>query len=70
MKGKAKLVRNERSGVYEVFVKNYFWQPWKRLYADNIGRPVKFKTFKEFGEATKIESFGEIIIKYDKFQGM
>lgn len=69
MKGKAKLVRNARSGDYEVFVKNYFWQPWKRLYAD-IGRPVKFKTFKEFGETTKIESFGEIIIKYDKFQGM
>lgn len=69
MKGKAKLVRTGRDGIYEVFVKNHFWQRWKRLYDDN-GKPLEFKTFKEFGEVTKIECFGEITIKYDNFQGI
>lgn len=69
MKGKAKLVRCDGDGMYKVFVRNHFWQKWKQLFLDN-GNPVEFKTFKEFGEITKIESFGEITIKYDNFQGM
>lgn len=69
MKGKAKLVRSNSDEMYKVFVRNYFWQKWKPLFLDN-GKPVEFKTFKEFGEITKIESFGEIILRYNNFQGM
>ena len=69
MKGKAKLIRDSRDGIYKVFVRDYFWQRWKPLLR-NDGTPIEFHSFKEFGEVTKIESFGEIIIKYDKFQGM
>ena len=69
MKGKAKLVRADRDGVYKVLTRNYFWQRWKPLMT-NGGEPIEFKTFKEFGEVTMIESFGEITIKFDKFQGM
>ena len=69
MKGKAKLIRSNSDGMYKVFVRNYFWQKWKPLFFDN-GEPVKFKTFKEFGEITKIESFGKITISYNNFQGM
>ena len=69
MRGKARLVRDERDGYYEVYVRNHFWQCWKLLRNDN-GEPIRFKSFKEFGEITKIESFGDIIIEYDRFQGM
>lgn len=69
MKGKAKLIRDERDGFYTVLVRNYFWQKWKPL-SDNDGRPIRFKTFKEFGEITRIESFGEITIAFNNFQGM
>ena len=69
MKGKAKFVRTDRNGVYKVFTKNYFWQRWKQL--KNIdGKPIEFKTFKELGEITKIEAFGDITITFDKFQGL
>ena len=69
MKGKAKLIRNDRDSVYRVFTRNHFWQKWKPLFLDN-GKPVEFKTFQEFGEITKIESFGDIRIKLKNFQGM
>lgn len=69
MKGKAKLVRTDRNGVYKVLTKNHFWRRWKTLKS-NDGEPIEFTTFKEFSEVTKIESFGEITIKFDKFQGM
>ena len=69
MRGKARLVRDERDGYYEVYVRNHFWQCWK-LLVDSNGKPIRFKSFKEFGEITKIESFGDIIIEYDRFQGM
>jgi hypothetical protein len=69
MKGKAKLVRSNSDGIYKVFVRNHFWQKWKPLFLDN-GKLVEFKTFKEFGEITKIESFGEITLSYNNFQGM
>ena len=69
MKGKAKFVRTDRNGVYKVFTKNFFWQRWKQL--KNIdGAPIEFKSFKELGEITKIEAFGEITITFDKFQGL
>lgn len=69
MRGKARLVRDERDGYYEVYVRNHFWQCWK-LLCDGNSEPIRFKSFKEFGEITKIESFGDIIIEYDRFQGM
>lgn len=69
MKGKAKLVRTDRDGVYKVLTRNHFWQRWKPLMS-NDGEPIEFMTFKEFSKITKIESFGEITIKFDKFQGM
>ncbi len=69
MKGKAKLVRSDSDGMYKVLVKNHFWQKWKPLFLDN-GKHVEFKTFKEFGEITKIESFGKITLRYNNFQGM
>lgn len=68
MKGTAKLIRQE-DGKYHVFTKNYFWQKWKPL--DDIdGNEIVFETFAGFGEITEIESFDEIIIKYDKFSGL
>lgn len=69
MRGKVKLIRDSRTGIYKVLARDYFWQRWKPLEG-NDGKPIEFKTFAEFGEITKIESFGEIIIKYDKYQGM
>ena len=69
MKGKAKLVRDERDGTYKVFTKKYFWEKYKPLF-DNNGKRVEFKTFKEFGEITKIESFGTITLQFDNFQGV
>ena len=69
MKGKAKLVRSERDGTYKVFARTYFWQKWEELL-DNDGNPLTFKTFKEFGDTTKIESFGKITVTYDDYQGM
>lgn len=67
MRGKAKL-RRQDDGKYYVFIKNYFWQKWKPLL-DGNNKQIVFKTFKEFGEVTKIECFDEILIKYDKFGG-
>ena len=69
MRGKTKLIRSERDGFYTVLARNYFWQKWKPLLDDN-GRTIRFKTFKEFGEITKIESFGKITITLNDFQGM
>ena len=69
MRGKTKLIRSERDGFYTVLVRNYFWQKWKPLLDDN-GRTIRFKTFKEFREITKIESFGKITITLNDFQGM
>lgn len=70
MKGKAKFVRTDRNGVYKVFTKNFFWQRWKPLKYVIDGKPIEFKTFKELGDITSIESFGEITITFDKFQGL
>ena len=70
MKGKAKFVRTDRNGDYKVFTKNFFWQRWKPLCRLFDGRHLEFKTFKELGEITSIESFGEITITFDKFQGL
>lgn len=69
MRGKVKLIRDSRTGIYKVLARDYFWQRWKPLETIS-GYPIYFKTFAEFREITKIESFGEIIIKYDKYQGM
>ncbi len=69
MKGRAKLVRCDRHGTYKVLARNFIWQRWKPLL-DNNGKEIEFHTFEEFGEITKIESFGEITIKYDNYQGM
>ena len=69
MKGRAKIIRDNRNDVYKVFARNYFWQKWEPLL-DNNGKQIEFKTFKEFSEVTKIESFGVIEIKFDNFQGM
>ena len=69
MRGKARLVRSERDGYYELYARKYFWECWK-LVEDSNGNPIRFKSFKEFGDITKIESFGDIIIEYNMFQGM
>jgi len=68
MKGTVKIVRDSRNGVYNVFCKNYFWQRWKPLIVN--GKQLSFKSFKDFSDITKIESFGEIRIRVEKYQGM
>ena len=69
MRGKARLIRDKRDGYYDLYARNHFWECWKLVEGSN-GKPIRFKSFKEFGEITKIESFGDIIIEYDSFQGM
>ena len=63
MKPQAKLIRDKRDGLYTLFARNYFWQKWEPLL-DNNGQVIRFKTFKEFGEITRIESFDEITITF------
>lgn len=67
MRGKAKLVR-KNDGLYHVYVRNHFWQPWKVLIGNNR-KPIIFKNFQEFCKITKIECFDEIILKYNKYSG-
>ena len=69
MKGKAKLVRDFRDGKYVVLARDFFWQRWKPLL-DNDGNRIEFETLAEFGEKTKVESFGSIVLRFGRFQGM